>query len=191
MKHCNRCGRDLPFGCFYKDKETGEPKAECKECRKGRTMDRYHQKRDHCLGVRRVYQQRNRQHIRERDKASRFARKLEVFGHYGGAFCQCCGETCVDMLSLDHINQDGAEHRRSLKKEIGGVAGGHFIYAWARRNNFPPMFQVLCMNCNRGRYYNSGICPHESDRQELLKEVSTAQTKRHNGTPSRESLEGE
>lgn len=36
--------------------------------------------------------------------------KLEVLAGYGGK-CICCGETHPAFLTVDHINNDGAEHR--------------------------------------------------------------------------------
>jgi len=43
------------------------------------------------------------------------------------------------MLTLDHINDDGAEHRKKLKKSV---------YLWIIENNYPPGFQDLCWNHN-------------------------------------------
>ena len=55
--------------------------------------------------------------------------KLEVIMHYGG-ICACCGEDCFEFLQIDHINNDGANHRR----EIG--RGSSVIYRWLIRNNY-------------------------------------------------------
>jgi hypothetical protein len=63
-----------------------------------------------------------------------------VFKAYGGYVCVGCGETDKDVLTIDHVNNDGAAHRR----EIGA---GWPIYPWLVSNNFPPGFQVLCANC--------------------------------------------
>lgn len=84
--------------------------------------------------------------------------KTEVFNAYGGFMCACCGETEVAFLTIDHVNNDGAEHRRQLKEE----SGSSHLYKWLRRNGYPAGFSVLCMNCNWGRYINGGICPHMS-----------------------------
>ena len=88
--------------------------------------------------------------------------KLAVLNGYGGPICRCCGETHIEFLSIDHINNDGAAHRRSLPKSAS--SGGSGFYAWLKKNNFPPGFQVLCMNCNfaKGKY---GYCPHEKERR--------------------------
>lgn len=71
---------------------------------------------------------------------------------YGGYVCACCGETEPNFLSLDHIENDGADHRRKV---------GKAIWKWLRDNNYPEGFQVLCMNCNHGKARNNGICPHK------------------------------
>lgn len=83
--------------------------------------------------------------------------RLETFNHYsqnGIIQCACCGITDTDLLCLDHKNGDGAEHRRNLTK-----ADGSNVARWARRNNYPPIFRILCHNCNQslGKY---GYCPH-------------------------------
>jgi hypothetical protein len=38
------------------------------------------------------------------------------------------------------------------------------LNTWRRcgqKHGYPEGFQVLCMNCNWGRYRNGGVCPHE------------------------------
>jgi len=81
--------------------------------------------------------------------------KDEVFNHYGGYICACCGITHKVFLTIDHIHGGGSKHR----KETGG--GGKFNYRWIRKNNYPEGFQVLCWNCNCGRARNNDICPHK------------------------------
>jgi hypothetical protein len=49
------------------------------------------------------------------------------------------------FLTIDHIENNGAEHRRQQRN---GQNKGHDIYAWLRKNNYPEGFQVLCYNCN-------------------------------------------
>ncbi len=67
--------------------------------------------------------------------------KDQVYKAYGGYVCNRCGISDRRCLSIDHINNDGAAHRKAI-----GVRGGTF-YRWIRKNNYPPMFQILCMNC--------------------------------------------
>lgn len=80
--------------------------------------------------------------------------KLEALNHYGGVKCSCCGEGIIQFLSIDHINGGGNAHRRENKIRS--------IYRWLKRNGYPAGFQVLCHNCNHGKFLNGGICPHES-----------------------------
>jgi len=67
--------------------------------------------------------------------------KQQVLEHYshGKPKCAVCGEDNFDLLVLDHINNDGKTHRLHNHIEPGTQT-----YVWARKNNFPPIFQVLC-----------------------------------------------
>jgi hypothetical protein len=86
-----------------------------------------------------------------------------VLSHYG-AICACCGEKEKAFLEIDHINNDGADHR----KEIGRKN----ICIWIIENGYPKgRFQILCANCNHGKYRAGGICPHERERQRMTEPV--------------------
>lgn len=102
---------------------------------------------------------------RERKRSREYWQQLrhEVIMAYGGYVCACCGETEPMFLSIDHVNNDGAAHRRELGEcdDNGkGLSGGR-TWKWLRDNNYPDGFQVLCMNCNHGKARNNGICPHK------------------------------
>jgi len=100
-------------------------------------------------------------------RAIKYRKKLrdEVYSHYGGYKCACCGETEPVFLTIDHINNDGAKHRVKMAHGRIGRTGrgcsGIRIYYWLKRHNYPLGFQVLCYNCNHGKYLNGGICPHQ------------------------------
>ena len=66
-------------------------------------------------------------------------KKLIVILHYNGK-CEICGETNFDLLCVDHINNDGAQHRKQLSNAS--------IYRHLIKNNFPINFRLLCCNCN-------------------------------------------
>lgn len=83
--------------------------------------------------------------------------KEKIFRAYGGYVCACCGEKEKAFLTIDHINNDGAAHRR----EVGSA-----LYKWLEMNEFPEAFQVLCMNCQWGKRVNGGVCPHKQKDQE-------------------------
>jgi len=97
---------------------------------------------------------------RERKRISDRKRKLKVFTHYcnGTPNCQCCGETIMQFLTLDHINNDGAKDR------LKGLQGNR-MYAHVIKNNYPKRFQVLCFNCNWAKgHMKNHICPHQENR---------------------------
>lgn len=79
-----------------------------------------------------------------------------VFEHYGGWHCACCGEDERAFLTIDHMNNDGAEDRRN------GLGAGSKFYQWLFANDMPDGFQVLCRNCNWGKHVGGGVCPHKS-----------------------------
>lgn len=87
--------------------------------------------------------------------------RRKVFGHYsnGTLKCACCGESEIDFLTIDHVNNDGARERRRLfgTRNYGGTR----FYTWLARNGFPPGLAVLCMNCNlsKGKH---GVCAHQT-----------------------------
>lgn len=104
----------------------------------------------------------------ERKKSEARRLKLEVFEAYGGAKCACCGEDTECFLSIDHIDGNGAKHRR----EIGRTS----LYGWLKKNEFPSGFQVLCFNCNHGRHINGGTCPHQQGKHERFRNTQSRTT---------------
>ena len=85
--------------------------------------------------------------------------KNEVFAAYGGSVCKCCGVTALEFLSIDHINNDGAAHRKEVN---GNSQDGRNILYWLKNHGYPPGFQVLCHSCNfaKGHF---GSCPHSRE----------------------------
>lgn len=83
-------------------------------------------------------------------------RRLLVIMTYGGR-CVCCKESELAFLTMDHIDEGGNAHRRTLTKD-GSIAGSPKFYNWLIKNNFPSGFQVLCHNCNFAKSH--GGCPH-------------------------------
>ncbi len=70
--------------------------------------------------------------------------KVGVYSYYGKGgkpVCVICGEERLDCLSLDHINDGGAQER----KRTGRV--GFSLYSFLRSNGYPTGYQTLCMNC--------------------------------------------
>lgn len=98
---------------------------------------------------------------RSREKQLRY--KQELFKEYGNK-CVCCGETILEFLTIDHINNDGHVQRQLYKQQFGKTMN---YYNWLRQNNYPKEnYQVLCFNCNCGKAI-FGICPHEKYRNDI------------------------
>lgn len=95
-----------------------------------------------CRKTRSNYEQTNKVKFREIRKAFCAKQKKLAIDHYGGT-CKCCGESCIDFLSIDHVNCDGGKHRKEIKKN------GSNFYHWLVKNGFPDSYslQVLCFNC--------------------------------------------
>ena len=100
-------------------------------------------------------QQRHYERTREWVKKYRKELRKEVILAYGGK-CVCCGETHWQFLTLDHPSGGGIADRAKYRNSTGQ------IYGWVKKNGYPPIYQVLCMNCNWVRRYDK--CPHELDK---------------------------
>ncbi len=127
-----------------------------KEKRDEENRNYYLLHREEILARTKAYTAANREKQRAWQRDANKRRKDRVYAAYGGYICQCCGVTEPSFLSLDHIEGNGGKHR----KAVGG--NGPVMHAWIIKNNFPPIFQVLCMNCNLARHLNGGICPHKA-----------------------------
>ena len=160
FKKCNICGEVKSIDEFYERSEKrnkGLPHSHCKICYKKRRAD---------------YVARMRKTKPEWFKKTQSASKTKnrkqykntVYDHYGRK-CVCCGETEPLFLSIDHVNNDGAQWRREHFGSRTKGSGTH-LYRWLIKNNFPKGFQVLCMNCQVGKRDNKGICPHKARRND-------------------------
>jgi hypothetical protein len=84
---------------------------------------------------------------RQRQRRRQRQRTIE---QYGGE-CKCCGESNWAFLEFDHVNNDGAQHRKELS--------GQKLVPWIIKNNYPDTIQLLCSNCNKAKGLYGG-CPH-------------------------------
>ena len=85
------------------------------------------------------YREKNKEIIRRKGFLRNQKRRVKVLNHYGNK-CMECSETREEVLTIDHINNDGNIHRKE--------GGGKNLYQWLIKNNFPEGFQILCYNCN-------------------------------------------
>ena len=73
--------------------------------------------------------------------------KSEVLAYYSTdntPTCVICGFNDIRALSIDHIDNNGACHRRALGDK---TLAGHRFYLWLKKQNLPKGYQCLCMNC--------------------------------------------
>lgn len=88
-------------------------------------------------------------------KYERITLKLKMFEALGRK-CNCCGEEHPDLLTLDHVNNDGHIYRERYNEQQ--------MYRMAHREGWPKdKYQVLCMSCNfaKGHF---GECPHKTGK---------------------------
>lgn len=136
-----------------------EPSKTCTNCgeRKSVTEFRWGQCRDceRAAGRTRAAARRaaDPEASRARVRSEYQQRRAKVFDHYGWA-CACCGST--EKPSIDHVNNDGAQHREELFGNKRHGSGSRF-YLWLTRNGFPDGYQTLCMSCNHSKAYG-GVC---------------------------------
>jgi hypothetical protein len=102
-----------------------------------------------------IWRRNNPERARERTRRHRRKVKRQAIVAYGGK-CACCGLDDYPFLSIDHINNDGAAHRKREK------VGSGRIFAWLKKHNYPAGFQVLCFNCNLAKQHYGGECPHQT-----------------------------
>ena len=104
-----------------------------------------------------VWRAKNKHKTQEYEKIQRAKTRKIVLEHYGGIppKCACCGEGQMEFLCIDHINNDGSNHRKRI-----GITSGH-LASWIIKNKFPELFQILCHNCNNAKGFY-GKCPHKN-----------------------------
>lgn len=148
-KRCCKCHKWKAFSNFWRNRKfRGGFEQYCKPCSRPHKQKWYNLHKDKNLAAGAKHRARY---------------KHEALAHYCGGIvrCQCagCNVTIEKFLTLDHINNDGAEHRKQLSGN-GKNKAWVPMYTWARKNGYPSIFRVLCYNCNCGRHLNKGVCPH-------------------------------
>jgi len=86
--------------------------------------------------------------------------KLATFQAYSNLtpFCQCCQETAMEFLTIDHIN--GSDMRNAERTNGAHRDSGNALYRRLKREGWPAGYRVLCLNCNFAIGHFSG-CPHQ------------------------------
>lgn len=82
--------------------------------------------------------------------------KREVVDRMGGK-CTCCGETEIEFLTVDHVNNDGNTERKAGKFK----PGGSYSFLIVKQQGYPNKYQLLCFNCNYSKHLGNGVCIHQ------------------------------
>lgn len=120
-----------------------------------KVRDHYHANKDKRLAYGKKWRDSNQDKMRTYRHKFKDKLRRETFEAYGGPKCNCCGVDMFQFLSIDHINNNGKEHREELRSR-----GGTSFYIWLRKNGYPSGYQVLCFNCNISKAWY-GMCPHQ------------------------------
>ncbi|MDV3244829.1 MAG: hypothetical protein LYZ66_06625 [Nitrososphaerales archaeon] len=160
---CLRCGADyVPKSASQKFCPPCGPLA-FKEMARLRTMEYCRRYPEKVRESRRRTIQKRREYYRalKHAYALRYTNKIKriVMRHYsrGSMACECCGESEMDFLSIDHVYGNGFRHRMAL---FGKPVGGYSFYSWLIKNKFPSGYAVLCMNCNMSKGKHA-VCVHK------------------------------
>lgn len=103
------------------------------------------------------YSYENKGKIKKQEANRNRQLRLRALYVYGGhpPLCRCCGEPNIKFLTIEHKNGDGKKHRDEKK--------GSIYFAILKDVDFS-RYEVLCYNCNCGKYHNKNICPHEEEK---------------------------
>lgn len=92
--------------------------------------------------IKETYEEMHKRKNRENTHRCTMKMKEKFFEHYGDK-CAVCGETDKSVLTIDHINDNGAEHR----KKVGDNT--YCVILDLERRGWPENeVQTLCYNCN-------------------------------------------
>jgi hypothetical protein len=188
---CTKCGEAKPVSAFYARKTNGDGiHTICKDCLSASNRAYFMQNRDEITARSRARRAARTEDEHERDKtasrewhaanretalayqrAYRLKVKLSVLRHYGPG-CACCGELDSRLLSIEHANSDGADHRRALFGRR--AAGGASFYQKLAKLGLPDNLGliVLCLACNHAAFGNKGRCPHEAPDAKFLTDAA-------------------
>jgi len=103
--------------------------------------------KEHVKVTSRLYWENHREQQREYQKNFRDKLRLDVLNFYSNNAPKCarCGIDDMDVLCIDHIENNGSRQRKEL---FGDSRQGNQMYWWLRKNGFPVGYQVFCWNCN-------------------------------------------
>jgi len=132
-KRCTKCLEEKPPDEFPANSRSKDGRGwRCRQCQREYFAE-YYQQTGHS------------ERIKSRTQRRRQELTSEALAAYGGR-CVDCEEDDPEVLTFDHVDNDGGQHRRELAKGKRGSTTQ--ILRWAKQNGWPPRLQVLCANCH-------------------------------------------
>ncbi len=165
---CKHCKLDRPIDDFNKAFGSGNHYGKCRTCRNSRVKERrmlpemkdkrkiearkrYVLNKEEILKNTSKYYFKNRKRRLQQSKEINRKLREDVLLIYGNK-CVCCDESTFEFLTIDHVNNDGARHR----KKVSSTKLYRELRTYGTVN---PNYQLLCWNCNitKAKYKK---CPH-------------------------------
>lgn len=135
MKKCTKCKETKSIDEFGRDKSRSDGlQARCRPCAKEQQRLSLKISKETGYAAQKAYKKRQR---------------LALIDELGGK-CACCSESTYEFLEIDHINNNGGQYRKTLRKRV--LEPSHL------RGHIEEL-QVLCANCHRAKS-SWGFCPH-------------------------------
>lgn len=140
MDACRLCGTTLTDDNWYPSLKKKNSKI-CKKCNTKIGNEWKTQNPIKTQEYSKRYYERHPKYNIPWGRQNRLDIREEMIKAYGGK-CAHCGIDNPIVLDIDHIDNNGGEHRKQ------GMWGWK-LYRWLRKNNYPKdNYQLLCRNCN-------------------------------------------
>ena len=140
MEYCRECEAGLLDDNWHKSLKDKNSKI-CKSCHYSKGMIW------RCENRNRVNKSASKHYHKDPSKHNKAVHKarakvrLDMIVEYGGE-CKNCEISDIDVLEIDHINNNGAEDRRNNLY-------GYNLYRHLKKIGYPKdKYQLLCKNCN-------------------------------------------
>lgn len=153
-RKCRRCHATKPLTEFALSKTSrGGRRWQCNDCRRNgqaKCQQRYRAKN------------RNSENMKNAVRHQQI--KDYAFAAYGGYCCVWCGCTEKENLQIDHLNNDGKAHRKSLSD-----TDRKLFFRYLKKAGYPSGYQVLCRQCNVYKYllFKSGASTTECPKTKV------------------------
>lgn len=162
IRICKKCKKEKDLEDFpIYDRANNRRRHECKSCNTARVEGWHTTHKEERLAKCRAryhddptYAWTPERRARTRDLSKIRYEKIrnEVFDRHGSE-CVACGETERLFLTIDHINNDGWQ----LRKTNGYRESGVGLYLDILRYGMREDLEILCFNCNFGKRRNGGV----------------------------------